>query len=75
MNNKIFIFRSLLFAVAVCILLFDMILWLMGQGKQLEHRNALLACLLLWSHLYFIRRTAMTIGRVKFDSIRPLIGI
>jgi len=48
MNNKIFIFRSLLFAVAVCILLFDMILWLTGQGKQLEHRNALLTCLLLW---------------------------
>ncbi|TSJ36628.1 hypothetical protein FO440_22640 [Mucilaginibacter corticis] len=48
MNNKLFFLRAMLIAVVLGILFADTILWLKGIGQQLEHRNALLICVLLW---------------------------
>ena len=58
MNDKIFILRSLLLAVVLGILFLDTILWLTRHGQQLEHRNALLTCALLWFASLFYNRNS-----------------
>jgi len=48
MTNILFLFRTMLAAILLCIILFDTVLWLTGHGQALPHRNALLTCALLW---------------------------
>ena len=48
MNNKLFFLRAMLIAVVLGILLVDTIVWLKGIGQQLQYRDALLTCVLLW---------------------------
>jgi hypothetical protein len=46
--DKLFVFRVLIIAVLVCLLLWDVALWLNGAGQPWPHRNTFLTCALLW---------------------------
>ncbi|WP_179415733.1 hypothetical protein HDF19_20945 [Mucilaginibacter sp. E4BP6] len=46
--DKLLVFRVLIIAVLVCLLLWDVALWLSGARQPWPHRNTLLTCALLW---------------------------
>ncbi|TSJ36531.1 hypothetical protein FO440_22130 [Mucilaginibacter corticis] len=58
MNDKVYILRLLLLAVVMGVLCLDTILLLTGHGHQLEHRNTLLTCALLWFASLFYTRNS-----------------
>jgi hypothetical protein len=46
--DKLFLFRTLIFALTVCVLAWDLFLWLSGHSASLAHRDLLLTGALLW---------------------------
>jgi len=46
--EKIFLFRTMLVALLVCILLWDVLLWITHHTTWLPHKDLLLAGALLW---------------------------
>ena len=58
MINKLELFRSLLFTVLVCMLVWDAVLWLADPAHRLpqQHREILLTGFLLWFFSAFVNR-------------------
>ncbi len=48
MMDKLFLFWTLIVALVLCLLLWDVTLWLTRHTQPLAHRDVLLTCALLW---------------------------